>query len=238
MEQRVILALDGIDYDHVADYALEFGPHAAGIKLGTGLLHRPWALAHLAQKHFSCGERPLLLMADLKLWDVSHTLAAHVKRFPHAAFITVNAANSRAALYAAAQVAPHSLTVVTILTEMTSEECEHLHGAPPEHIVPRFAKWGVDCGASAVVCSAKESSQLRKMPCMSGIALITPGIVPAWAPWANQACAERSATPAEAIRAGADWLVIGSAILKAPKPREALRRINEEVCHALSVRAS
>jgi orotidine-5'-phosphate decarboxylase len=81
------------------------------------------------------------------------------------------------------------------------------------------------CGLDGVVCSAQETAALRRQ--LGGeFCLVTPGIRPAGAAQDDQ---ERVATPRQAIAGGADYLVIGRPITRAPDPLAALRAINAEI---------
>jgi orotidine-5'-phosphate decarboxylase len=99
-----------------------------------------------------------------------------------------------------------------------------LAGSPHE-VVLRLAGLARECGLDGVVCSAQEAAALRARFGRE-FCLVTPGIRPAEAAQDDQ---NRVATPREAIAAGADYLVIGRPITRAPDPLAALRTINAEI---------
>jgi orotidine-5'-phosphate decarboxylase len=91
--------------------------------------------------------------------------------------------------------------------------------------VLRLARLAQDCGLDGVVCSPREIAALRGA-CGRGFVLLVPGIRPAWAAQGDQ---KRVTTPAEAMAAGADYLVIGRPITGAEDPAAAARRIVGEL---------
>ena len=95
----------------------------------------------------------------------------------------------------------------------------------PDDTVLRLAALVRSCGLDGVVCSAREATALRNA-CGGSFRLVTPGIRPADAASDDQ---QRIMTPAAAIAAGADYLVIGRPITRAPDPLEALEAINREI---------
>lgn len=91
--------------------------------------------------------------------------------------------------------------------------------------VKRLAALAQESGADGVVCSPREAAALRAQ-CGPGFTLMVPGIRPAWAAADDQ---KRILTPAEAMAAGADYLVIGRPITADPDPAAAARRIADEL---------
>jgi len=91
--------------------------------------------------------------------------------------------------------------------------------------VVRLAKLAQSSGLDGVVCSAKEITAIRQA-CGPDFALMVPGIRPAWAATGDQ---KRIMTPADAVAAGADYLVIGRPITQADDPVEAAKKIAEEL---------
>jgi orotidine-5'-phosphate decarboxylase len=123
---------------------------------------------------------------------------------------------------------------VTVLTSINNEECVSIFGNDSVTKVIQFAHRLVDAGADGIICSAQEVVFLDKYPQFGNFIKITPGVRPVWAAVGDQ---KRIMTPAEAIKAGADYLVIGRPITQPPAeiggPVEAAKRIAEEIAGAL-----
>jgi orotidine-5'-phosphate decarboxylase len=123
------------------------------------------------------------------------------------------------------------LIAVTILTSLAREDIEEigLAGTPAENVL-RLARLAQDSGLDGVVCSPQEVAALRGA-CGTGFRLVTPGVRPAGAAMDDQ---RRVMTPADAMRAGASYLVVGRPITAAADPRVSLDAINAEVAAALA----
>jgi orotidine-5'-phosphate decarboxylase len=131
---------------------------------------------------------------------------------------------ARAAL-AAVEKRPR-LVAVTLLTSMNAHDMAGVGlGDSPQAAVLRLARLAQASGLDGVVCSAQEADALRRQ-CGKNFILVTPGIRPADAGRDDQS---RVAAPREAIAGGADYLVIGRPITRAPDPLAALREINAEI---------
>ena len=115
---------------------------------------------------------------------------------------------------------------VTVLTSLKSEELSAIGMVPDTSAqVVRLAALAQKAGLDGVVCSAQEIEIVRK-EVGSGFLIVTPGIRPAWAAAQDQ---KRIMTPAEAIRKGSDYLVVGRPITQAASPKEAFQKIVEEL---------
>jgi orotidine-5'-phosphate decarboxylase len=122
------------------------------------------------------------------------------------------------------------LIAVTVLTSLSEQDLRDIGvTSTADEQVLRLAALARDAGLDGVVCSAREAVQLRRA-CGEGFTLVTPGIRPAGAGSDDQ---KRIMTPAEAIRAGSDYLVIGRPVTRATDPLEALIAMEEEVGRAL-----
>jgi orotidine-5'-phosphate decarboxylase len=121
---------------------------------------------------------------------------------------------------------PPLLIAVTVLTSMGDEDLREIgqrESAP--QLVERLARLTQASGLDGVVCSAQEAALLRKA-CGAEFKLVTPGIRLADAGKDDQ---KRIVTPAAAVAAGADYLVVGRPITQAADPLAALARINAEI---------
>jgi orotidine-5'-phosphate decarboxylase len=118
------------------------------------------------------------------------------------------------------------LLAVTILTSMDRSALEQLNmmGGPSE-MVPHLSHLAKNAGCDGAICSAKESALLRS-ECGDDFLLLTPGIRPKGAGLQDQA---RVVTPFEAIKSGADWIVVGRPITHAPDPALAAQTILSEI---------
>ena len=119
-------------------------------------------------------------------------------------------------------VAKPILIAVTVLTSLDDADLAAVGqlGTAAEQVV-RLAKLTEDCGLDGVVCSPRESKAIR-LACNDDFKLIVPGIRPAGSTAGDQ---KRTMTPADAISAGADYLIIGRPITAADDPAEAARAI-------------
>ncbi|MFA6184845.1 MAG: orotidine-5'-phosphate decarboxylase [Candidatus Shapirobacteria bacterium] len=114
---------------------------------------------------------------------------------------------------------------VTVLTSIDSEECVSIFGNKPGIKVVEFAKFLIDSGADGIICSPQELRLLEGFPLIK----VTPGVRPVWASVNDQ---KRVMTPSEAVKAGADYLVIGRPITSPPNgitQLEAVKKIIEEL---------
>ena len=173
---------------------------------------------------------------DLKLHDIPNTVAKAVEsvsRLP-IALLTLHTSGGRElmqwAVKAQPQHAPHVLLLgVTVLTSTSAQGLAET-GVPdsPEKQVVRLGQLAVEAGLRGLVCSPLEIAPLRAV-LPPGVALVTPGIRPRDAKADDQT---RVMTPGEAARAGANFLVVGRPIFKAPDPVAAARAILAEITQA------
>lgn len=172
---------------------------------------------------------------DLKLHDIPHTVAKAVESLAPlpVGMLTLHTAGGREMMVAAraaqTQTKPDLLLLgVTVLTSMdASALAETGVPAAPDAQVARLARLAADAGLRGLVCSPLEVSLLRAQ--FSGdTKLVTPGIRPAGESGGSDD-QKRTLTPAEAARAGANYIVVGRPILKANDPAAAARAILAEL---------
>ena len=168
--------------------------------------------------------RPVFL--DLKLHDIPNTVegAARSAAASGASLLTVHAAGGPAMVRAAVKGAGGKLRVlaVTVLTSLDAAALAELGLAgPPEAAVVRLARLAVGAGAGGIVCSPHEVRAVRAAV-GPGPLLVVPGVRPPGAAVGDQA---RVATPAEAVGAGADVIVVGRPLRDAQDPARAAREI-------------
>jgi orotidine-5'-phosphate decarboxylase len=146
----------------------------------------------------------------------------------HAAGGPAMLAAARAALEGVAD--PPELLAVTVLTSMDRAQLNAVgvERSPAEQ-VELLARMGLDAGMRGFVCSPQEVARLRALTGREGV-LVIPGIRPAGAATGDQ---KRIATPGDALRRGASYLVVGRPITQAPDPAEAAQAILREMAEAL-----
>jgi orotidine-5'-phosphate decarboxylase len=171
------------------------------------------------------------IFLDLKFHDIPNTVAAACSAAAGLGvwLVNVHALGGRKMLVAARNALEGKRTKLIAVTLLTSLSHDDLHEIgiydTPEVIVRRLASLAQQCGLSGVVCSAMEAAQLRAT-LGDNFWLVTPGIRLADDNMNDQV---RVATPCEAMRNGADYLVVGRPITQSPDPLKALQRLNEEV---------
>lgn len=219
---RIIAALDLPEAEAAAGLGGRLAPHVGLLKLGLEL----FSAAGPAGFRQVASHAPVFL--DLKLHDIPNTVASAVRALLPLgpAMLTLHAAGGPAMLEAARRAAEGParpiLLAVTVLTSMDEAALAATGvagGLAPQ--VLRLARMALDAGADGLVCSPHEVAQLRAE--LGGAPyLVVPGVRPAGSDAGDQA---RIATPAEAVAAGADWIVIGRPITRAPDPVAAARDI-------------
>jgi len=173
---------------------------------------------------------------DLKFHDIPNTVKHSVisARELGVDMMTIHLSGGAKMIQAAVAGLGDSQALVLGVTVLTSSNRETLREIAVESEVAdqvlRLAKLGVDSGLRGVVASPQEITLLRQA-LGDQLKIVTPGVRPAWAEANDQ---QRTMTPAEAIRAGADYLVIGRPITAQPDPKAATRRILEELQQAAS----
>ena len=172
---------------------------------------------------------------DLKLHDIGNTVAKGVDSVARlgVTFLTVHAypQTMKAAVEARGQSGSSTLRILAV-TVLTSYDDADLAAAGYDftvaELVAERAAQARDIGVDGLVCSAEEAATLRPLV-GSGMALVTPGIRPAGAESGDQ---KRIMTPAAAIAAGADYLVVGRPVVAAADPKAAAQAIVAEIAGA------
>lgn len=227
-DPRIIVALDFPDAKEALAAAGRLDPALCRVKVGKELYTAagPALVEKLQRSGFG-------IFLDLKFHDIPNTVAGACAAAAGLGvwMIDVHALGGRAMLEAARSAlsrrrSPPRLVAVTLLTSMGAGEMAEVGLAgSPQAAVEGLARLARACGLDGVVCSPQEASALRRQ-LGSGFWLVTPGIRPAGAAGDDQ---KRAATPREAVASGADYLVIGRPITRAPDPLAALRAIHAEI---------
>jgi len=230
LREALCVALDGSDRQWILDTAAALAEHVGWLKVGLEAYaaHGPGLVRDVA----ACG-RPVFV--DLKLHDIPTTVrrAAAASARTGAGALTVHASGGRAMLDGAVAGArdgagerPPLVIAVTLMTSLDAASLAELGIGPDiREIVVRWARLAQSCGVDGVVASAREAPSIRA-ECGSDLLIVTPGIRPSWWEVDDQ---RRAETPAAAIRRGADVLVVGRPITRAPSPVDAARRILDEM---------
>jgi orotidine-5'-phosphate decarboxylase len=222
VRDRLAIALDTRDLNTAVAIAKAVQPSIGIAKVGLQLFS---AAGHKAVRAMQ--EIGMSVFLDVKLHDIPNTVygASNVLGSLGARYLTVHASGGEAMLAAAVKglhegadqaglPAPTTLAV----TVLTSDP-----DASPELLSQRLAA-AVAAGCEGVVCAATDLSVIKAAA--PNIVAVVPGIRPAGVPAHDQS---RIATPADAIRNGADILVIGRAVTDAPDPAAAAEAIAAEV---------
>jgi orotidine-5'-phosphate decarboxylase len=223
--KRVIVALDAADAATALGIASRLDPALCRVKVGKELFVAagPSVIEGLQRAGFE-------VFLDLKFHDIPNTVAGACRSAAGLGvwMTNVHASGGEAMMRAAREAMDafqkRPLVIgVTILTSLSTAELAPIGftGSADDN-VERLARLAKSCGLDGVVCSANEAPRLRRA-CGSDFKLVTPGIR---LPQGDRSDQSRVATPEEAVRLGADYLVIGRPITQASDPRAALEAIN------------
>jgi len=221
--ERLIVALDLSSVEAAEALVVRLGDAVSFYKIGYQLAYAG-GLSY-AQKLTGAGKQVFL---DLKLHDIGNTVAQGVKSVARlgATFLTVHAYPQT--MQAAVEARGGALRILGV-TVLTSYDDNDLNAAGYETsvkaLVARRAEQARALGIDGLVCSPEEAANVRAIA-GAGMALVTPGIRPTGAEAADQ---KRIMTPAAAIAAGADYLVVGRPIVAASDPRAAAEAIVAEI---------
>ena len=223
----MIIALDTPSLEEALGVVDLLGDEARFYKVGLELYTRvgPQAVTELIAR-----EKRVFL--DLKLHDIPHTVARAARAISDLGvdLLTVHAAGGAEMIEAAREGlgAGTTLLAVTVLTSMARDDLGASWGRSvqsiPEEVV-RLAELARTSGADGVVSAATEVARVRAHV-GDEFLIVVPGIRPTGADHQDQ---KRVATPAHAVRSGADYLVIGRPITQSPDPAGALRAVVAEM---------
>lgn len=225
---RIIVALDFEREADALSLVERLEPSRCRLKVGKEMFTRsgPQLVEKLVSKGYD-------VFLDLKFHDIPNTVAGACRSAADLGvwMINVHALGGKRMMVAAREALEKSgnrprLIAVTILTSMGEDDIAQigLSGTPAENVT-RLALLAQEAGLDGVVCSPREVAELRET-IKADFNLVTPGIRPAWSEKGDQT---RITTPADAIRLGSDYLVIGRPITGAEDPMSALAKIEEEL---------
>jgi orotidine-5'-phosphate decarboxylase len=243
---RIIVALDGLDVFQALDLVDLLGDHVGGFKLGLEFQQKmltsvatesPLEMMRVCEAYRKLIQRLAgKLMWDGKFHDIPNTMAGAIEALKQLrpTFVTVHASAGLDGVRKAVTCTSVSHIIgVTVLTSLSKEDCHEIYGDSPNEKVLNFADILLRAQASGIVCSPRELSTLKEQQQFKDLIRIVPGIRPYWASANDQI---RVTTPFAAITNGADFLVIGRPITQPPtvigSPIEAAEKIAEEILSA------
>lgn len=243
-KERIILALDVADYEEAVDIVGGFREHINIFKVGSELFTSVGP--KIIEAINAMGKKVFL---DLKFHDIPNTVSktAHVVAELGVFMFNVHTLGGLEMMKQAAQalikvslkknIERPRLLGVTILTSIDQAILQNELGIGQKirTQVKYLAGLALKAGLDGIVASPQDIEIIRSH-CGRGFLIATPGIRPSWTPLRNESQRhddqKRTMTPKEAIRQGADYIVIGRAILSQPDPISALERIEEEMANA------
>lgn len=236
--EKIILALDVSGYDSALDLVDRFAEYVGIFKVGLELFTAcgPRIVDEIA------GKRGRKVFLDLKFHDIPNTVskAAIVSARLGVYMFNVHASggvemmrrckDSVAEICLKEGIERPRILGVSVLTSLTSDvlrnELGVQHGLRTQ--VKHLSALALAAGLDGIVASGREVEAIREQ-CGGKFLIVTPGIRPSWTPPDDQ---KRTMTPKEAIRAGADYLVLGRSVVQQPDPLKALELIGLEMLSA------
>lgn len=232
--ERIMVALDVDELDEAKAIVEDLNGLGVTFKVGNQLgTYEGWR--RVVDYIHSTGAK---IFCDTKFKDIPATVEKSARAIARHQpdFFNIMADNTQEALEAAVagvdsvkgDIRP-ILLGVTVLTSIKNESIS-IYGGDTSAKVRQFAGYAALAKLDGVVCSAEEVGMLRSNSETADLILVTPGIRPVWAPSNDQ---KRIVTPADAVRNGSDYLVIGRPITQPPAeiggPRQAVEKIIEEL---------
>jgi orotidine-5'-phosphate decarboxylase len=228
-DPRLIVALDQRLATEALALVERIGPAVRFYKVGLGMTAGGGlALAILLR------ERGLSVFLDLKLFDIPATIETAVRGLATYELDLLTVHGDPHVVRAAVEgrgASPTRILAVTLLTALDRADLDAALIAPgdlADLAVERAAR-AFAAGADGVIASPLEAARIRALPEAAGKLIVTPGVRPAGAALGDQ---KRVATPAEALRAGADHIVVGRPVWAAEDPAAAARAILDELVAA------
>ncbi len=226
--EKLIVALDYWNIEDARKLVRDLGDEVSFYKVGLGL--QLVGGNEFARELIAEGKRVFL---DYKYYDIEETVQRAVAQAAELkiAFLTVHGvASIMKAAVAGRGNSDMKILGVTVLTSMDAEDIKEMgFECSVEDLVVARARRALEVGVDGVVASALEAAELRKQT-NNKLMIVSPGIRPSGGARHDQ---KRVATPFEAMRAGADYLVLGRPIYAAENPKAAAQAIIQEMADAL-----
>jgi orotidine-5'-phosphate decarboxylase len=227
-DKNIIVALDYADEKSLFTLVDQLDPTLCRLKIGKEMFTHlgPVVVRELINKNFD-------VFLDLKFHDIPNTVAKAVSAAADMGvwMVNVHAQGGRKMMEAAeAALQPYGkdkplLIAVTVLTSMSPDDLKELHLPSADILVPQLAHLAKQSGVDGVVSSAREAAMIKKL-CGNEFITVTPGIRPLGSAQDDQ---QRILTPQEAVKQGADYLVIGRPITQHANPLQQLLDIRSEL---------
>jgi len=218
-------ALDFDDLDKIQETIESVQPYSNYFKIGLEAVTK-FGVSNLVEILKKYNSQVFL---DIKIHDIPNTVAGAVRSAEQigADFVTIHSTTGKKALEEAVKnVKNIKLLGVSILTSIDDDECLEIYGKNTEEKVLERASVLNQVGFYGMVCSAKEAKMIRSKPEFDNLKLVTPGIRPSFSQKGDQA---RIMTPAEAVKEGVDYMVIGRPITQHQYPAVAAKMILKEI---------
>ncbi len=226
-DDRLIVALDVPNAIEGLKVVEQIGDAVSFYKIGLGMLTGGGLALAMELKD----DHNKKIFLDMKLFDIGQTVENAVRGLAQfdLDFLTVH--GDPYVVKAAKEGASGSnmkILGVTILTSLDRGDLDGAlikDGAVDDLVVERAGR-AFDAGADGIICSPQEAARIRALPESAGRLIVTPGVRPTGSATDDQ---KRIATPASAISAGADHIVVGRPIWRAPDPRAAAQAVQAEL---------
>lgn len=226
-DDRLIVALDVPNALQGLQLAQEIGDAVGFYKIGLGMLTG----GGLALARELIDEMDKRIFLDMKLFDIGNTVEAAVRGLANYGldFLTVH--GDPHVVRAAGEgkgTSDTKILAVTILTSMDRADLDNMMIVPGgvQELVVERARRAMEAGADGVIASPQEAALIRALPEAKGKLIVTPGVRPVGADLGDQ---KRVMTPGDAIRAGADHIVVGRPVNKVADPKGAAEAILSEL---------
>tara|TARA_Y100001968_G_scaffold310107_1_gene330711 strand:- start:850 stop:1545 length:696 start_codon:yes stop_codon:yes gene_type:complete len=225
-KDKIIIALDVDSCDKARSIVESLDGHANFFKIGLGLIGKGGLELALEMK-----KKGLHVFLDLKLFDISNTIENAVSGLSEAEFDFLTVQGDPQVIRAAVKgrgAYSTKILAVTFLTSLDRDDLDQNMIKPGiiEDLALSRAEKAISAGADGVIASPKELTLLRKSPHCAKKIIVSPGIRPTKSAPNDQ---KRVATPHEALRNGASYLVIGRPICQAKDPLGAYEDIKTEI---------
>lgn len=238
-KDHLIVALDVSDRDEALGLVKRLGHEVGLFKIGWQLFmaQGPKLLLDLVSN-----QQEYQFFLDLKIYDISNTLKGALRNIaPGVALVTIHNILGAGELTAMLKEIGGAFKVmaVTLLTSLSGEDLRASgyaseYAEDPSRLVLLRAKQALAAGCHGVICSGREARAVKEA-CGKDFLVVCPGIRPVWSVVAGDD-QKRVVTPFEAIKNGADYIVVGRPIRTASDPVAAARLVVEEIAQGLAAR--